>query len=144
VRDYFTRKDKRGGVATSIGRFLGRTICDSFSSEGFLYPCAWNHSGFPQASGTLERPHSATPPSHLDRDEWEITISWKMGNTTCGSRAAWTLTWVIYGIKLNRTCICIVGIITIFDLSFIWDDIYLYLVIANKILTNVIKSNAQP
>jgi hypothetical protein len=39
-------------------------------------------------------------------------------------------------------CIYIVGII-IYDLSFMWDVIYLYLVIANKVLTNKVKSNAQ-
>jgi hypothetical protein len=31
---------------------------------------------------------------------------------------------------------CIVGVIINFDLSFIWVGIYLYLVTANKILTN--------
>jgi hypothetical protein len=36
------------------------------------------------------------------------------------------------------------GIIIIYDLSFIRDGIYLYFVIANKILTNKVKSNAQP
>jgi hypothetical protein len=40
-------------------------------------------------------------------------------------------------------CICIVGTI-IYGLSFTWDDTYLYLVIANKFLTNLIKSNTQP
>jgi hypothetical protein len=35
-----------------------------------------------------------------------------------------------------------VGVITNFDLLLIWVGIYLYLVIANKILTNF-KSNAQ-
>jgi hypothetical protein len=33
---------------------------------------------------------------------------------------------------------CIVGIIIIHDLLFNWDGIYLYLVIANKISTNLI------
>jgi hypothetical protein len=33
---------------------------------------------------------------------------------------------------------CIVWIIIIYDLLFNWDDIYLYLVIANKISTNLI------
>jgi hypothetical protein len=37
---------------------------------------------------------------------------------------------------------CIVGFIINFVLLFIWDDIYLYLVTANKTLTNF-KSNAQ-
>jgi hypothetical protein len=39
---------------------------------------------------------------------------------------------------------CIVGIIIICDLLFNWVGIYLNLVIANKILTNLIKSNARP
>jgi hypothetical protein len=38
---------------------------------------------------------------------------------------------------------CIVGFIINCDQLFNWDGIYLYLVIANKILTNS-KSNAQP
>jgi hypothetical protein len=38
----------------------------------------------------------------------------------------------------------IVGFIIHYDLLFNWDGIYLYLVIANKILTNKIKSCAQP
>jgi hypothetical protein len=38
---------------------------------------------------------------------------------------------------------CIVGII-IYNFLFNWNGTYLYLVIANKILTNKIKSNAQP
>jgi hypothetical protein len=46
------------------------------------------------------------------------------------------------------SCICIAlhcGVtIIIYDLLFNWDDIYLYLVIANKILTYKIKSYAQP
>jgi hypothetical protein len=29
-------------------------------------------SGFSQTSGTLERPHSATLPRILDRDEWDF------------------------------------------------------------------------
>jgi hypothetical protein len=37
---------------------------------------------------------------------------------------------------------CIVGVIINFNLLFIWVGIYLYLVTANKILTNF-KSNAQ-
>jgi hypothetical protein len=37
---------------------------------------------------------------------------------------------------------CIMGFIIYFDPLFIWVGIYLYLVIANKILTNS-KSNAQ-
>jgi hypothetical protein len=36
---------------------------------------------------------------------------------------------------------CIVGVIIKCDLLFYWDDIHLYLVIANKILTNLLKSN---
>jgi hypothetical protein len=36
---------------------------------------------------------------------------------------------------------CITGVVINFDLLLIWVDIYLYLVIANKILTNS-KSNA--
>jgi hypothetical protein len=38
---------------------------------------------------------------------------------------------------------CIEGIF-IYDLLFYCDGIYLYLITANKILTNLIKSNAQP
>jgi hypothetical protein len=38
---------------------------------------------------------------------------------------------------------CIVGII-IYDISFNWNSIYLYLVIATKILNNKVKSDAQP
>jgi hypothetical protein len=34
----------------------------------------------------------------------------------------------------------IVGIIINYDLLFYWDGIYLYLVIANKILTNLLKA----
>jgi hypothetical protein len=37
---------------------------------------------------------------------------------------------------------CIVGVVINLDLLFIWVGIYLYLVTANKILTNF-KSNAQ-
>jgi hypothetical protein len=37
---------------------------------------------------------------------------------------------------------CIVGVIINYDLLFIWVNIYLYLVTANKILINF-KSNAQ-
>jgi hypothetical protein len=37
---------------------------------------------------------------------------------------------------------CIADVLINFDLSFIWVGIYLYLVTANKILTNF-KSNAQ-
>jgi hypothetical protein len=37
---------------------------------------------------------------------------------------------------------CIVGFIVNLDLLFIWDGIYLYLVTANKTLTNI-KSNAE-
>ena len=46
--------------------------------------------------------------------------------------------------ELNLICHmhCIVGVVTNFDLLFIWVGIYLYLVTANKILTNY-KSNAQ-
>jgi hypothetical protein len=46
--------------------------------------------------------------------------------------------------ELNLICHlhCIVGVIINFDLLFIWDGIYLYLVTANKILT-YFKSNAQ-
>jgi hypothetical protein len=36
------------------------------------------------------------------------------------------------------------GSILHYDQLFNWVGIYLYLVIANKILTNLIKSNAQP
>jgi hypothetical protein len=35
-----------------------------------------------------------------------------------------------------------VGFILHYDQLFNWNDIYLYLVIANKILTNKVKSNA--
>jgi hypothetical protein len=47
--------------------------------------------------------------------------------------------------ELNLICHlhCIVGSIQYYDQLFNWDGIYLYLVIANKILTNS-KSNAQP
>jgi hypothetical protein len=38
---------------------------------------------------------------------------------------------------------CTVGYF-IYDLLFNWDRIYLYFVIANKILTNKVKSNAMP
>jgi hypothetical protein len=46
--------------------------------------------------------------------------------------------------ELNLIChmLCIVGVIINLDLLLIWVDIYLYLVTANKILTNF-KSNAQ-
>jgi hypothetical protein len=46
--------------------------------------------------------------------------------------------------ELNLICHlhCIVGVIINCDLLFIWVGIYLYLVNANKILTNF-KSNAQ-
>jgi hypothetical protein len=39
---------------------------------------------------------------------------------------------------------CIVGFIIHYDQLFNWVGIYLRLVIANKILTNLFKSNAQP
>jgi hypothetical protein len=39
---------------------------------------------------------------------------------------------------------CIVGFIHHYDQLFNWDSIYLHLVITNKILTNLFKSNAQP
>jgi hypothetical protein len=38
---------------------------------------------------------------------------------------------------------CIVGYF-IYDFLFNWDGIYLYLVLTNKILINLIKINAQP
>jgi hypothetical protein len=38
---------------------------------------------------------------------------------------------------------CIMGVIITYGLSFIWDGIYLYLVIANKMLTILFKNNAQ-
>jgi hypothetical protein len=46
--------------------------------------------------------------------------------------------------ELNLSCHlhCIVGVVINFDLVLIWVGIYLYLVIANKILTSS-KSNAQ-
>jgi hypothetical protein len=45
--------------------------------------------------------------------------------------------------ELNLNCHmhCIAGVVTNFDLLLIWVGIYLYLVTANKILTNF-KSNA--
>jgi hypothetical protein len=44
--------------------------------------------------------------------------------------------------ELNLICHmhCIVGFIINYDLLFNWDGIYLYLVIANKILTNLLKA----
>jgi hypothetical protein len=62
------------------------------------------------------------------------------------SRAARTLTWLIYGIKFKHD----VHYIVFWD--FIhhdaqltnWVGIYLYLVIGNKILTNLFKINDQP
>jgi hypothetical protein len=37
VRDYLTRKGQAGStLLLSIGRFLGRTIYDSFADEGFI------------------------------------------------------------------------------------------------------------
>jgi hypothetical protein len=35
-----------GRSCTSIGRFSGRTVCDSFSDEGFLYPLPESIAGF--------------------------------------------------------------------------------------------------
>jgi hypothetical protein len=58
------------------------------------------------------------------------------------SWAARTLTWVIYGTKFNLHMHCTEGVVITFVLLLNWVDIYLYLVIANKILTNF-KSNAQ-
>jgi hypothetical protein len=58
------------------------------------------------------------------------------------SWAVRTLTWLIYEIKLNLSYALHRGFIINFDLLFIWDDIYLYLVTANKTLINF-KSNAQ-
>jgi hypothetical protein len=46
-------------------------------------------------------------------------------------------------LNLNYHMHCIVGFIINCGQLFNWDGIYLYLVIANKILTNS-KSNAQP
>jgi hypothetical protein len=53
-----------------------------------------------------------------------------------------TLTWEIYGTKLNLSYALHCGCCYQFDLLFIWVGIYLHLVNANKILTNF-KSNAQ-
>jgi hypothetical protein len=48
--------------------------------------------------------------------------------------------------ELNLTCHlhCIVEFIINCDQLFNWVGIYLYLEIANKILTNIFKSNAEP
>jgi hypothetical protein len=49
--------------------------------------------------------------------------------------------------ELNLTCHalhCIIGFILHYDILFNWDGIYLYLVIAHKLLTNKIKNDAQP
>jgi hypothetical protein len=35
-----------GRSCTSIGRFSGRTLCDSFSDKGFLYPIHESVAGF--------------------------------------------------------------------------------------------------
>jgi hypothetical protein len=68
-----------------IGRFSGRSICDSFLDKGFLYhPLLPDCSGFSHTSGTLERPRSATLPRLLGRDEWKVMIPWQMDNTTYG------------------------------------------------------------
>jgi hypothetical protein len=45
-----------------------------------------NCSGVSEASGTLQRPRSATMSRLLGRDEWKVVIPYKMGNTSCGSR----------------------------------------------------------
>jgi hypothetical protein len=52
------------------------------------------------------------------------------------------LTRLTYEIKLNLSYALHHGFIINFDLFFLWDDIYLRLVTANKNLTNF-KSNAQ-
>jgi hypothetical protein len=52
------------------------------------------------------------------------------------SWAARTLTWLSYGTKLNLSYALHYGCCYKFDLLFIWAGIYLYLVTANKILTN--------
>jgi hypothetical protein len=42
------------------------------------------------------------------------------------------------------SCIASWDLLFIYDQLYNWVGIYLYLVIANKILTNKVKSNAQP
>jgi hypothetical protein len=38
VCENLTLKGQAGRSCASIGRFLGRSICDRFLDEGFLYP----------------------------------------------------------------------------------------------------------
>jgi hypothetical protein len=70
VREYLIRKGQAGSESLqSIGRFSGRTVCDSCSDEGFLrFILLETVADFSQTSGTLERPRSATLP-HLGSDE---------------------------------------------------------------------------
>jgi hypothetical protein len=54
----------------SIGRVLGRIVCDIYSDEGFLcFLLSKSIAVFSQTSETLERPRSATLPHLLSRDE---------------------------------------------------------------------------
>jgi hypothetical protein len=90
-----------------------------------------------------------------------LTVSWQMGNMTCGQSCATSAecktgilavltvmsssdTHMIKLWNLNSICHmhCIAGEVVIFFYYLIGFGIYLYLVTANKILTNF-KSNAQ-
>jgi hypothetical protein len=51
-----------------------------------------------------------------------------------------TLAWLTYGIKLNLSFALHCEIYYNCDLLFSWDGIHLYLVIANEILTNLLKA----
>jgi hypothetical protein len=37
VREYLPERASKEGVVASIGRFSSRSVCDSFSYDGFLY-----------------------------------------------------------------------------------------------------------
>jgi hypothetical protein len=72
--------------------------------------------------------------------EWKTSIP-----TVLTIKSGLTLTWLNDGTKLNLSCISLhCRILFIYDLLFNWVGIYLYLVIANKILTNKVKIYAYP
>jgi hypothetical protein len=49
-----------------------------------IFPFSETVMGFQKLVELCKRPRSGTLPRLLGRDEWEVTITWQMGNTTCG------------------------------------------------------------
>jgi hypothetical protein len=108
------------------------------------------------ASGTLERPRSgslaiylgclrvlqtlAKRETRLMGKDVQPLQSVKLVCRSCSrSRADRTLTWVMYEIKLNVSFALHYIIIINYDQLFNCVGIYLYLIIVNKILTNLLK-----